>query len=363
MNLFFCGDIMPGGVLPYQNSYISQGLLQFMQGFDLRIGTLECAIGTGIPYDKSKMEGYKNIVYARDEDFYRLCEMNINVVSLANNHVFDLGEEGLKNTIKILEENNIAYVGAGMNLERASRPAVIRIQGKTIALLAACMYGNEYLGYIELAGDNKSGVNPLNIDTLCKDIVSAKEKYDYVFVMPHWGREHDLFPMNESVTMARTMIEAGADGVFGSHAHVPQPRITYKGKPICFGMGNFLFPDFYLYPPRPVWYPNKDFDLSSIQIQHGYPDYVTEPSRATWGRMERIGEMVLCNIANGIKTSLRLVQMSENNTLSFCSNSKKVTRKLSFIGLQIRYPLIKSLYWRIKRVFRLFLVTNRSNKN
>lgn len=99
MNMFFCGDIMPGGVLPYQDKYITSELLGFMHGFDFRIGTLEAAIGTNLRYDPVKMAGRQNIVYARDEDFFRVKEMGFDVVSLANNHIWDLGEAGLRNTI------------------------------------------------------------------------------------------------------------------------------------------------------------------------------------------------------------------------------------------------------------------------
>lgn len=72
MRLLFCGDIMPGGVLPYQDEYINPELQKFMRSFDYRIGTLECAVGTNLPYDEVKMKGRQNIVYIRDDDFYRV---------------------------------------------------------------------------------------------------------------------------------------------------------------------------------------------------------------------------------------------------------------------------------------------------
>ena len=345
MNLFFCGDIMPGGVLPYQNTYIHFGLLEYMRGFDLRIGTLECAIGSGMSPDETKMRGNKNIVYARNEDFYRVKEMNFDIVSLANNHVFDLGEEGLKNTIKLLEENGMAFCGAGMDLNQASQPAVVKVNGVKMAFIAACMFGNKYLGHIELAGNNKSGVNPLDIDRICSDIKLAKEKYDYVFVLPHWGREHMLYPMNDCVWMAKKMIESGADGIFGSHSHVPQPLIKYKGKPIAFGMGNYLFPDFYMFPPRPIWYPDEKYDFTKIQHRNGYPDEIQVPSKATWGEMERLGEIVSVVVSkNKLLTKMNFVQMSNNNILAINTRQKSLSIKLFLFGLFIKHPLFKWMY-------------------
>ena len=111
-------------------------------------------------------------------------------------------------------------------------------------------------------------------------------------------------------------------------------------------MGNFLFPDFYLYPPRPIWYPDKNYDFSQIKLRDGYPDFVQEPSRATWGKLERIGEIVSCNIGKRIKTEWEFVQMSKANLLTHMSNSKSITRKLSFISLFIKYPFIKRIYVR-----------------
>lgn len=345
MNFFICGDIMPGGVLPYQNTYIQSDLLNYMHGFDLRIGTLECAIGSCMAPDETKMHGSMNIVYARNEDFHRVKEMRFDIVSLANNHVFDLGEEGLRNTIRLLEENEIKFCGAGMDLSQASQPAVVEVEGVKVAFIAACMFGNKYLGHIELAGKSKSGVNPLEIDRICSDIKLAKEKYDYVFVLPHWGREHMLYPMNECVRMAKEMIECGADGIFGSHSHVPQPLIKYKGKPIVFGMGNFLFPDFYMFPPRPIWYPDKEYDFTKIQRRKGYPDEIQVPSKATWGRLERVGGMVSVVVSkNKLLTKMKFVQMSNKNILSINTRHKSLSIRLYLYGLFIKYPLLKWLY-------------------
>lgn len=315
--ILFCGDIMPGGILPYQKEYISKEVQNYLNSFDLRIGTLEAAIGTGLSYDKVKMEGRANIVYARNEDFYRIKEMGFDVVSLANNHVFDLGKEGLENTIRILKENGIQYCGAGMNSEEASKPAVIEYKGKTIAILAYCMHGNKYLGYVELAGENKAGINPLNIEKVICDIKEMKKKYDYVIVMPHWGIEYLYFPMPECKEMAFQMVDAGADFIVGSHAHNIQPVIKYRFKYIYFGLGNFLFPDFYMHPPRPIWYPEKSENLSSIERVIGYPYPIEKPIITVWNGRSRIGMCVQLNIEkyNKFESGYSLIYLSKENII------------------------------------------------
>ena len=344
MKLFICSDIMPGGVLPYQDAFIDTNLLEHMGTYDLRVGTLECAIGTDLPYHQTKMDGSMNIVYAQDEDFPRVLTMGLDVVSLANNHVFDLGSEGLENTMKTLSRNNILYCGAGRNLQEASKPAVINRGGKQIAFLAACMHGNKYLGHIELAGENSPGVNPLDIEKICLDIQDAKKRYDYVFVLPHWGREHCHYPMMECISMAKKMIRSGADGVFGSHAHVPQPTICYKGKYICFGLGNFLFPDFLLQPPRPIWYPENREEIQLVEVRLGYPDSVEKPTKATWGNAERIGQYLMVELGNQIGLKKNFVEMSRDNVLGYYWDSQRISTKLYFLGLMCKFPILRKLY-------------------
>lgn len=354
MKLFFCGDIMPGGVLPYQDNYISEELQNYMSGFDFRIGTLEAAIGTNIPYDPVKMAGRQNIIYARDEDFFRIKEMGIDVVSLANNHVWDLGKKGLKNTIRILRENNIKYCGAGLNIEEASQPAVIEKDGMKIAILACCMYGNKYLGYVELAGGNKAGINPLDIDRVTKDIRKAKRNYDKVIIMPHWGREYSFEPLRECVSIAKQMIEAGADAVLGSHTHQIQPFMKHKGKPICFSMGNFLFPDFYMYPPRPIWYPELNDDLSSIKDVVGYPFPIEEPIRQVWNPISRYGCYVTLNL-DRINTEFNVgyVHLSEENIVSMSELPETIKNNLIKIRLFIKYKPLRIIRKIKKRLHRM----------
>ena len=305
---------MPGGVLPYQDSYIATDLREYMDGFDFRIGTLEAAIGTGLAYDSAKMSDRSNIIYARDEDFFRIKEMRFDVVSLANNHIWDLGEKGLKNTIQHLRENGIKYCGAGMDLAEASRPAVVEKDGLRVAVLAYCMYDSKFLGYVRVAGVQKPGVNPLDMDKVVDDIREAKMQYDKVIIMPHWGREYHYEPLPECVTMAKQMVDTGADAVMGSHPHQIQPLVVYKGRPICFSMGNFLFPDFYMFPPRPIWYPDAIDDVKGIKDVVGYPYPIEEPIRQVWNPISRYGMVVNLSFdSNNVKATANYVHSSVDN--------------------------------------------------
>ena len=194
LKLLFVGDIMPGGVLHYQDLFYTDGIKQFMQKFDLRIGTLEVAIGDNIPFDKEKMKGRMNIIYCKNSDAQKLLDLDINIVSLANNHIFDLGIEGLENTKQILSENNIKYCGAGKNIKEASEPIIMNYNGKRIVFLAYSDCDVSTMAYVPAATESSYGVNPLVIENVVADIKCYKKKYDYVFVMPHWGKEYSVYP-------------------------------------------------------------------------------------------------------------------------------------------------------------------------
>ena len=320
---------MPGGVLPYQDHYISPELLKHLRLYDFRIGTLESAIGNDFSFDPIKMAGRQNIIFARNEDLFRVKEMGFDVVSLANNHIWDLGEEGFKNTIRLLNDNGIKYCGAGRNAKEAALPAVIEKDGIRVAIFAYCMYNTPWLGYVELATEEKAGVNPLDIDKAVFDIRKAKKEYDMVIVMPHWGREYQYEPLPECIQMAKRMINAGADAVLGSHPHQIQPLVQYKGKPICFSMGNFLFPDFYMRPPRPIWYPDSIDEVQGVEVVVGYPFPIDRPIKQVWNSVSRFGCMVDLEFEKQKRiVCIQYVCSSDNNVEMFAELPRAIHYQL-----------------------------------
>ena len=360
MRLFVCGDIMPGGVLPYQKEYIDTTLLKHMSTFDFRIGTLECAVGNGLPFDEGKMSKLKNIIYVRNEDLFRIKEMGFDVVSLANNHVWDMGVEGLRNTISQLEKLGIQYCGAGMNIAEASRPAVVTKDGLSVAFLAYCMCDELFMWHSNMvrAGIDTPGVCPLDIDKVEEDIREAKKKYDKVVVLPHWGKEYKYTPLPETVAMAKRMIKAGADAVMGGHAHQVQPLVRLKGVPVCFSMGNFLFPDFYMQPPRPVWYPESSEDLTRIPDVNWYMYPLEESVRRVWKHLQRFSRAVEISVGQKrVTTKSCFTYNSFDNILSSAEIEKGIKKRLWKESGYIKFGVI-SLVKKIVRKLRRMLTVN-----
>ena len=338
LHISFVGDIMPGGVLAYQDRFYTDSIKEYLSGFDLRVATLEVAIGDNISFDEIKMKGRCNIIYSKNESIAKIVELNINIVSLANNHIFDLGFEGFENTIKLLGENKICYCGAGRNIEEARRPVLIEMHGKTIAFLAYCDYDFPTIGYVPIATENSYGINPLNIDSAVADIKKYKEKCDFVVILPHWGVEYNRFPTKKMKDYGKMMIDAGADLIIGSHAHIVQPIIRYKKKQIFYGLGNFLFPDFYMYPPRPIWYPSVVGDNHSMNITYDYPFPIKNPLKRVWREASRVGLMVEVVISKDFNISSRLSILRRDNIVELYTN-KKLDRKLSLLSIIVSSPL------------------------
>lgn len=320
MRILFVGDVMPGGVLPYHDKYIDRELLDYMKGFDLRIGTLECGVGTNIPFDKKKMDTYKSIVYVRDEDLQRVTEMELNVVSLANNHAFDLGVEGLKNVISQLDELGVQHFGAGMNVEEAKKPVVITNNCQTIAIFGCLFdYRIPYVFYI--ATDKTPGVYHTNINEVVSYIKELKMKYDRVIVMPHWAEEHKYLQIGLFKEYAKRMLDAGADAIVGSHPHIINPVVSWGGKKCYFSLGNFLFPDKCMQIPRPMYYPETKEEYLSLKRMWTYPKSISEPIVAVWKPKNRIGMMIEMEVNDKIKSCYHLTCLTADNVLHRYSSS------------------------------------------
>jgi poly-gamma-glutamate synthesis protein (capsule biosynthesis protein) len=166
-----------------------------------------------------------------------LQSAGIDIVTVANNHIFDYGSEGLLDTIHSLDSVGIKHVGAGRNLDEARRCALFEIKGLRIGFLG-------YFGSGAFAAtSNQAGVAPRSTSMMINDIQSLKQidKADYVVVNIHWGTEKALYAEEWQVNLAHSVVDAGADLVVGHHPHVLEGIERYKNAFIAYSLGNFLF--------------------------------------------------------------------------------------------------------------------------
>ncbi len=178
---------------------------------------------------------------AKPERVALLETFGTDIVSLANNHVWDFGEEALLDTLDTLTEADMPYVGAGKNLDEAKKIVYFVANGRKIAIVAATQIERS-LNYTKEATDSMAGVlKTLNPDKFVGVIETAKANSDIVIVFCHWGTEGDSNYGQDQKNLAKAFVEAGADVIIGGHTHCLQGVSYVDGVPVIYSLGNFWF--------------------------------------------------------------------------------------------------------------------------
>ena len=216
-------------------SHAWSGLEGLFAADDLTIINMECpvsALGTIVPKEFNFRCDPAALPSAR--------EAGVEVANLANNHSRDYGPVALLDSIAQLRTAKIEPVGVGIDEDAAHTPAIIEGNGWRIAVLG---FGGVVPAADWLADANSPGMaDGDDIDSMTAAIRAADAQADLVFVTIHWGMELNVEPLAEDVKRAHAMIDAGADGIFGHHAHRLQPLGSYQDRPIAWGLGNFVWP-------------------------------------------------------------------------------------------------------------------------
>jgi poly-gamma-glutamate synthesis protein (capsule biosynthesis protein) len=199
---------------------------------DFSIANLECPVATtGAAVDK---------VYTFRAEPGTLPRMRqyFDAVSVANNHSGDYGPGAFQETLEQLHKAKLPYFGGGRDLAEAHAPLILKKRGVTIALLG---YDDFHPRSFE-ASPEGPGVAWAEEPQMVLDIARARAAgADVVLPFLHWGWENEPGPSPHQRELARLLIDAGADAVIGAHPHVTQGAEMYRGKPIVYSLGNFLF--------------------------------------------------------------------------------------------------------------------------
>ena len=178
---------------------------------------------------------------AATENVKLLKIFSADLVTLANNHVYDYGEEGLISTLDTLDGAEIPYVGAGRNFEEASAIKYFVVKGKKIAFVSATEI-EKFAKYTKEATENSPGViKTIDTSLFCGVIAEAKANADYVIACVHWGIEGKNDFEAEQRRMAEDYVKAGADVVIGGHPHRLQGVEFIEDTPVAYSLGNFWF--------------------------------------------------------------------------------------------------------------------------
>ncbi len=234
------GDIMlTGSAKPllqakgYDHPFQDKNLVRLITTTDVAFANLEYPITIkGVRYTD------KEYTFRGDpESLISIQKAGFDLLSLANNHIMDYGEKGMRDTIRQCRKNRLAFTGAGSDLASASRLAVIKRRGVRYGLLAYSLTFPEEFW----ATTGKPGTAHPDWEQVGHDISDAKQRVDILMVSFHWGEELKSEPKKYQMDFAHHAISSGADMVLGHHPHVPQPIEIFKGRPIFYSLGNYAF--------------------------------------------------------------------------------------------------------------------------
>lgn len=243
ISLLFAGDVLLSNhhlcLFDKKNSNIhgilSKELVDIMNSVDVMM------INQEFPFSNrgTKMEDKQYTFRVDPNRVNILLKMGVDIVTLANNHTLDFGTDALLDTIDTLDNTKLKHVGAGRDLEDAKLTNSFEINNKKIAFLGASRVIPVYEWN---AMKEKPGLFTTYDPTLLiEEIKAAKNDNDIVVVYVHWGIERAEYPEDYQRNLGKQYIDAGADIVIGSHPHVLQGIEYYKGKPIVYSLGNFIF--------------------------------------------------------------------------------------------------------------------------
>jgi poly-gamma-glutamate capsule biosynthesis protein CapA/YwtB (metallophosphatase superfamily) len=186
-----------------------------------------------------------------------------NVITLAGNHIWDSGPAGIEDTIAGLRNYGISYCGAGMNIDEARQPAIVKRNGTTFGFLSyncvgpreswatakkpGCAYVN-ILTHYELDHATPGGppsiytfAQPASLEAMAADIKKLRPLCDVLAVALHKGIGHVPAKLAQyEIDISHAAIDAGADLIMGHHAHILKGIERYRGKTIFHGLGNFV---------------------------------------------------------------------------------------------------------------------------
>jgi len=234
VRIIFVGDVMldrlPGKVVARGGDPFEK-VAAILEGADIVVANLECVVATGGRHAE------KHFTFRAHPRCLPLLAKHLDAVSLANNHTCDFGKPALEEMLGRIKDAGLHSFGAGRNEAAAHSPLLLQRNGLRIALLAY----NEIDSREAEAGPDTPGVAWLEEQRAAADIRAAHANADVVITFLHWGNQFEPRPTEGQRRLARALIDAGAATVVGSHPHVTQGAETYKGCPIIYSLGDFIF--------------------------------------------------------------------------------------------------------------------------
>lgn len=238
----FAGDVNfeahPGALLAEDPSTVLADVAPILEA-DVTMVNLETSVS-----ERGTPEVKAYTFRAAPTAFLALRAAGVDVVTLANNHGLDYGQDALLDTLDHAADpaSGLPLVGAGRTPEEAYEPFRVTLRGQRIAIFGASRVVDGPLEGSWTVSEGHPGLAVAEDPRHLLDAVAAERPHaDTVIVYLHWGQERNPCPIADQPEVADALIDAGADVIIGSHAHVPLAGGMYRGAYVDFGLGNFLF--------------------------------------------------------------------------------------------------------------------------
>ena len=234
MDSFIANYIKSRGVdYPWEDAH------HILQDATLTIGNLETSVSTQGASTKPERFGFRS----HPDTLQGLVNAGFDIVSTANNHVLDFGPDAHLDTLKYLDAYNIQHMGSGENIEKAEAPIQIEHEGKKLCFIAYSDIIPKENWEATERGQGVASLKEPHLERIYSHIrrLKAEALCDQLFMNIHWGYEYKDHPSEKQVNLAHSFIDHGVDAIIGHHPHVLQGMELYKGKPILYSLGNFVF--------------------------------------------------------------------------------------------------------------------------
>lgn len=208
------------------------GIQSLLAGADIAFGNLECVIS-----DRGTRQSKTYTFRAEPKVVEGLVFAGFDVLSLANNHTGDYGDEALLDTLRLIKEAGIVAVGAGGNITEAHRAGIVEANGLRLAFLAY----NQIQPASFAATATSPGSAFMKKERMLADVRAARQQADIVVVSCHWGTEYSPYPDTSQRELAQALAEAGAALIVGHHPHVVGGLRYDQGAFTVYSLGNFVF--------------------------------------------------------------------------------------------------------------------------
>ncbi|MEC5308364.1 CapA family protein [Bacillus thuringiensis] len=299
LTMTMVGDIMMGRNITnitnyYGSDYLFRYTYLFFENSDYVSGNFENTVLLDKKETYVKANKYIHLDTTK-QTVNTLKKMGFTMLNLANNHMMDFNSKGLQETLQVLQENKLNYVGAGNNLIDAKKINYQNINGIKIASLGF----TDAIAPGAVATTNKAGVLSMNPDNFVEQIREAKDpkkgNADLVIVNVHWGEEYDTKVNQRQQSLAKALVDAGADIIIGHHPHVLQSFEIYKNSIIFYSLGNFIFDQGWTRTKDSIivqYHLHNDgratVDIIPLQINEGTPRPISN-----WINVERIQQQLI----------------------------------------------------------------------